>query len=467
MKSTHRKRKRWLWVLAFLVLAGMAMEEICAEVPDRINFQGKLLYTNKNPKNGTFLMKFRICDTLSESCASPLWTETQESVAVTNGVFSIQLGSVNPISSSVFESASAYLETEIEGETLSPREQLVTSPYAYHANTADDVVSGDSDYIQNRDTLQTGSTFYVQRGTVNGDLTVGGIMTAGSGSNQITTDAGLLDATKLSGILPSANFSGPYTNSVTFSSNTNVFTGNGAGLTNVTAADLVPGNTNYIQNRTSVQTGAAFYVSSATVGGSFTSTGTVALGGVAGTNDVTVTSDLKVNGDIRINGNDIQDSEGTSRLTLGSSILLNGNLSVPSGSANVVVSTSVIFAGATNGDNYIAYPFTAGGTIAAKDIVIISAANNVNVTNAAASPAVVGIAVTGGNAGDTVYVAMSGIVTGVTANGAVVLAAFVCTSAGFGRIDDACNANGAPVGKALTGAAAGGDKITVALFQGR
>lgn len=55
-------------------------------------------------------------------------------------------------------------------------------------------------------------TVHTQKGidtstiTTTGNATVGGVLIAGSGSNQVTTSAGLLDATKLTGVVPNGSF---------------------------------------------------------------------------------------------------------------------------------------------------------------------------------------------------------------------------------------------------------------------
>jgi len=467
MKNKQKNKFDWLAGIGLALGICFFTSTIIAAVPTRINFQGKLLDTNKNPRNGSFNLVFRICDTPASSCASPIWTESQTGVPVTNGVFSLQLGSVTPLPATAFSSDERYLEIQIGSEVSSQREKLVTSPYAFKAAVADSLAPGDANYIQSTNSLQSGATFYVSSGTVAGDLAVGGVIKAGTANTQITNAAGALDAAKLSGTLPNASLIGPYTNSLTFSSNTNVFAGDGAGLTNVTAKNLLPGDTNYIQNRTSVQEGSAFYVSSAAVGGSLTATGTVSLGGVAGTDDVIVNSDLKIGGDVRVNGNDIQDSAGTNRLTLGSNIQVNGVITVPENTIGLQISTSVLITGAANGDNYIAFPFTAGGTINDRDLVIINGANAITTTASAANTAALGFAVNSGALGDTVYVALQGIVTGAVTNGAVTVGARVCSAASAGRIDDACNADGVTIGKALTGSTGAGQTIKVVLMAPR
>jgi hypothetical protein len=220
---THRRTRR-IFARTLLALAAAALTAAAhAAVPDRIGFQGRLLDSSKNPRNGSFDMTFRICDTEAGSCASPVWTETQTGVVVTNGAFSVQLGSVSALGQSVFADAARYLEIEVEAETLTPRQRLAASGYAFRAAFSDDLAAGDTDYIQARGTLQSGATFYVSSATVAGDLavgdalTVGGLITAGSGANVITTAAGLLDASKSTNTLPNSSID---TSSVTKQGNT-------------------------------------------------------------------------------------------------------------------------------------------------------------------------------------------------------------------------------------------------------
>src|SRR5438045_2634229 len=84
--------------------------------PMKINFQGKLIdpVTN-NPKNGTFAMTFAIYNVPSGGTA--LFTETQNSVSVVNGVFSAQIGSAALLSRELFLGASAYLGVTVGGDS--------------------------------------------------------------------------------------------------------------------------------------------------------------------------------------------------------------------------------------------------------------------------------------------------------------------------------------------------------------
>lgn len=140
----------------------------------RMNFQGRLIdAASKNPKNGSFNITFRICDTETGSCVSPLWTESQ-AVPVVNGLFSAQLGAATPLTPSVFAAGSdRFLEIQVESETLATRERLANSAYAFRASLADDVTPNLAYYIQNTSSLQAGSGFHVSSGTLDGPMRAG------------------------------------------------------------------------------------------------------------------------------------------------------------------------------------------------------------------------------------------------------------------------------------------------------
>lgn len=469
---------RHLRILAWVAAALWLAAPVRAQVPGLINFQGKLLDLSNNPRNGSFSLTFRVFSV--PTAGSALWSETQTGVNVANGVFAVQLGAVTPIPASVFAASPTYLEVQVGAEIGSPRQQLVATPYAFTAQNANNLLPGNANYVQVASSLQSGATFYVSSGTVAGPLIVGGVLIAGSGAVAVTTPSGSLDATKLSGTIPSAQISGAYSNALTLSNAANAISGNGGGLTNVTAAHLLPGDTNYVQNRDALQAGATFYVAKGTVGGPFTATGTVTLGGAAGVNDVTVASNLTVsgnvtangagphvfNGNVQVNGNNLLDSAGTSRITLGATNLVNGNVGVPSGSG-LFLSTSVFFNGAVAGDNYIAFPFTASTVINVGDAVVISGANTVGTVAANSNTFAIGFAVTpAASAGLTVWVATSGIITTAVAGGTITTGSRVCTSSSLAGRVASCTTNGAPIGKALTGTTGAAQTLTVVIWNG-
>lgn len=111
--------------------------------PQVVNFQGKLLDpATNNPKTGTVSLTFNIYRSLSGGAA--LWTETQNSVALVNGTFAVQLGTYTALPPELFLGASAYLGITVVGDAggeMAPRARLAMSPYAFTANQLSDTGS--------------------------------------------------------------------------------------------------------------------------------------------------------------------------------------------------------------------------------------------------------------------------------------------------------------------------------------
>lgn len=109
-----------------------------ADVPQRINYQGKLTDGDGNPvTDNTYFLKFKIYG--SASGDDSLWYTGFQPVLVTGGLFSYQLGSVVPIPDDLFAgSTERYLGITVGGDPeLDPRTKIVSVAYAYHALRAD------------------------------------------------------------------------------------------------------------------------------------------------------------------------------------------------------------------------------------------------------------------------------------------------------------------------------------------
>ena len=183
---------KFVWAL-LMFAAFMPLRAVAASSPQRIGFQGKLLDTANNPRSGSADMIFRIFD--SPSAGTELWTEIQNDVAVNNGVFTVQLGAVAALTAGLFNGASAYLEIQVDADSpMTPRQQLLMSPYAFRALFADDLAVGNTNYVQVGATLQSGAVFHVASGTVAGPLTVTGpssFTALGSQTFSLNTSSGI------------------------------------------------------------------------------------------------------------------------------------------------------------------------------------------------------------------------------------------------------------------------------------
>ncbi len=125
------RRRNAAVAVMILVFLGAAAGN--AQIPERVNYQVMLTDDADQPLAGqTVQIVFGIFD--AESGGSALWTETQNVETNSIGVASVILGSVTPIG--IEFDGPRWLEIEIEGETLSPRRELVAVPFARQAHNS-------------------------------------------------------------------------------------------------------------------------------------------------------------------------------------------------------------------------------------------------------------------------------------------------------------------------------------------
>jgi hypothetical protein len=171
-------------VLALAYSLLLDMPSARAAVPTTINFQGRLANASGvTMANGSYNMRFRIHT--APTGGSLLWTETRETtnrVVVTNGLFSVQLGSVTPLTASIFNNASTlYFEIELptpatatcstascqtwtEG-AMTPRSVIAASAYAMNSATLDGLASSDLAKIATTNTFTATQTINVASAT--------------------------------------------------------------------------------------------------------------------------------------------------------------------------------------------------------------------------------------------------------------------------------------------------------------
>lgn len=143
LKRNHSLRAWLLFVCSKLALGVVvllvAFRPVFAAtgINEQIHFQGKVVNTDgTNVADGSYNFEFTIYTVAS--AGSPIWTETRTAgnqVAVVDGVFSVDLGSVTSLPGSVdFNTDSLYLGIEFNGDgEMSPRVRLTAVPYAHNA----------------------------------------------------------------------------------------------------------------------------------------------------------------------------------------------------------------------------------------------------------------------------------------------------------------------------------------------
>jgi hypothetical protein len=185
-RTSHRERgsamstRRFLFCASVVVVLVMtAIAGGTAAIPRKINYQARLTDSSTGqPRIGNLALTFRIYD--DPLAGTLIWEEGQTLTVDSAGVVSVVLGSIVPIEIGFDDEA--WLEVEVEGEVLSPRREIVSVPYAFHALDSDHAMDSDSlSGHEANDFVMSG-----QEGSVTAQMIVDG---SGSGLN-----ADLLDS---------------------------------------------------------------------------------------------------------------------------------------------------------------------------------------------------------------------------------------------------------------------------------
>jgi len=119
----------------FLLLASLALTlPMLAQIPVYLNHQGYIADSTGIGVTGTLPMTFRFFDDSTGGLA--ILTDSRAGVDLSKGIFSVNID----VSSLSF-SSQYWLETEVDGQTLSPRARLTASPYARRAVVADSALT--------------------------------------------------------------------------------------------------------------------------------------------------------------------------------------------------------------------------------------------------------------------------------------------------------------------------------------
>ena len=130
LKQQRNKLIRVLLVKSLMTLILLSLSIPLLAVPQTMTYQGVLSEGTVSPLN----MQARIFDNATDG--NLLWDESFGSVTITNGVFSLILGEINPLYAGVF-AGTAWIELEIDGATLSPRQAIMSVPHAFTAEDAE------------------------------------------------------------------------------------------------------------------------------------------------------------------------------------------------------------------------------------------------------------------------------------------------------------------------------------------
>ncbi len=140
-----------------------------ATIGDAITYQGYLTDKNDMPLNGTFTMRFQIYN--AQAGGVLLWDSGNTNIAVNGGLFETRLG----IATDIFNGEELWLAQTINGELLTPRQEILPAPMA-HTLRPGAIVKGTANAFPNNyllDVQMNNDTFSFNRGAITGQSTTG------------------------------------------------------------------------------------------------------------------------------------------------------------------------------------------------------------------------------------------------------------------------------------------------------
>jgi hypothetical protein len=122
------------YFLTAICLCLLLVSAALAEVPKMINYQGKITTPAGALVDTSVQMIFTIYD--DSTSGNTLWADTISSVSVQKGIFSVLLGSGNPIPDTVFDGNIRYLGTKVGTDAeMTPLKPIVSVAYAFKTGT--------------------------------------------------------------------------------------------------------------------------------------------------------------------------------------------------------------------------------------------------------------------------------------------------------------------------------------------
>ncbi len=150
---------------ALVLLAPIA----ASAVPTKIAHQGRLFDLTGTPLTGAQDLDFALFD--DATVGTQLWSEAMTGVPFTNGYYTVILGSNTPFDPADFDGSELWVEITVNGSTFPDRLPLDSVPYAFMANTAQNVSGGIVDATEIR---VNGTTVIDSDGEINGASLPGG-----------------------------------------------------------------------------------------------------------------------------------------------------------------------------------------------------------------------------------------------------------------------------------------------------
>ena len=108
--------------------------DVMAQPPNLINYQAYLTdsATGAPVEDGGYEISFAIYNTVTGG--TPVWSESQ-TVQIQNGLYNVLLGSITPLTPSIFNGTNKFLGITIAGNEMLPRKRIASVAYALVASS--------------------------------------------------------------------------------------------------------------------------------------------------------------------------------------------------------------------------------------------------------------------------------------------------------------------------------------------
>lgn len=166
-----------------------------ADVPRLINYQGRLTDSSGTAVDTTADLTIVVFS--DQSGSSPLWGETHSGTLISNGLFNVILGSINPIPDSVFNGQMRWIGLQLDsGPVSDPLIAIVSTAYAIRAAHADTATyalaasSAESRWTLNGVVLSSNDAWGLTRGGAGNELLGTSTGTAVNFGTECTTGVG-------------------------------------------------------------------------------------------------------------------------------------------------------------------------------------------------------------------------------------------------------------------------------------
>ena len=100
-------------------------------LPEEIGYQGQLLDSNGLPQVGTYTMEFAVYS--APPTSTLLYSETQTVATDGDGLFNVMIGAVQPGLAAALNDGNTWLEVNLDGTILAPRQPVGSVAYALYA----------------------------------------------------------------------------------------------------------------------------------------------------------------------------------------------------------------------------------------------------------------------------------------------------------------------------------------------